>query len=99
MKKKIPVIETSEEDDFLYQELMELLQQHKLLRGGAALNQTLKDHNVLTLYLISKQIDKIRTIEETYFNENGTLKSDVIEMTFADRQHHLASLQSLFNNI
>lgn len=99
MKKKIPVIETSEHDDFLYQELMDLLQQHKLLRGGAALNQTLKDHHVLTLYLISKQIEKIRNIEETYFNDNGTLKSDQIEMTFADRQHQLSSLQSLFNSL
>ena len=99
MKKKIPVIETSDHDDFLYLELMDLLQQHKLLCGAAALNQTLKDHRVLKLYLISKQIEKIRNIEETYFNDNGTLKSDAIEMTFAERQHHLASLQSLFNNI
>ncbi|MBQ6414191.1 hypothetical protein IJI28_01020 [Candidatus Saccharibacteria bacterium] len=99
MIKKISVIETSSKDDFLYQELMELLWDHKLLRGGAALNQTLKDHNVLTLYLISKQIDKIRNIEESYFNDDGSLKSDIIDKTFVERQHHLASLHSLFNNI
>lgn len=99
MKKKIPIIETSEQDDFLYLELMDLLQQHKLLRGASALNQTLKDHNVLTQYLISKQIEKIRYIEETYFNDNGTLKSDQVEMSFAERQHRISTLHSLFNNI
>lgn len=99
MKKKIPVIETSEKDDFLYLELMDLLQQHKLLRGASALNQTLKDHHVLTLYLISKQIEKIRTIEETYFTKDGLLNSEMVDVTFMDRQHQLASLQSLFNNI
>ena len=99
MIKKIPVIETSNDDDWLYLELMDLLQQHKLLCGAAALNQTLKDHHILKLYLISKQIDKIRFIEETYFNDNGTLNSDQIEMTFADRQHKINTLQKLFNNL
>ena len=68
-------ITTSSSDDFLYKELSDLLSQIKLAQGGTALDSTLHRHNMLRIYLISKQIDKIKEFETKYFNSDGTLKS------------------------
>lgn len=73
-------IETCSRDNFLYEELGRLLQEIKLAQGGTALDATLKRHNMIRIYLISKQIDKIRDIEQTYFNDDGTLNDDAIIM-------------------
>ena len=73
-------LETCSRDNFLYEELGRLLQEIKLAQGGTALDATLRRHNNIRIYLISKQIDKIRDIEETYFNDDGTLNDDAIMM-------------------
>lgn len=73
-------IETCSRDDFLYKELGRLLQEIKLAQGGTSLDATLKRHNMIRIYLISKQIDKIRDIEQKYFNDDGTLNDDAIMM-------------------
>lgn len=70
---------TSNDDDFLYSQLLRLLEQIKLCQGGTALDSTLRRHNKLKIYLISKQIDRIRSIEERYFNPDGTLISSAID--------------------
>lgn len=62
---------TSSEDDFLYQQLLRLLYQIKLVQGGTALSSTLRRHTSLKIYLIEKQIEKIKTIEERYFTPQG----------------------------
>lgn len=73
-------IETCSRDNFLYEELGRLLQEIKLAQGGTSLDATLRRHNMIRIYLISKQIDKIRDIEQTYFNEDGTLNDEAIMM-------------------
>lgn len=73
-------LETCSRDNFLYEELGRLLQEIKLAQGGTSLDATLRRHNKIRIYLISKQIDKIRDIEETYFNEDGTLNNEAINM-------------------
>lgn len=74
----IDKIETCSRDNFLYQELSKLLSEIKLAQGGTALDSTLRRHNMIRVYLISKQIDKIADIENTYFNSDGTLNDDAI---------------------
>ena len=79
---------TSPDDDFLYQKLLVLLQQVKLVQGGTALASTLRRHNKLKVYLIEKQIDRIKSIEERYFNSDGSLDSVAIQ------NDHQKSLQN-----
>lgn len=59
------------DDDPIYESLLTLLKQIKLVQGGTALSSTLRRHNKLKLYLIEKQIARIKHIEETYFDEEG----------------------------
>ena len=73
-------LETCSRDNFLYEELGRLLSEIKLAQGGTSLDATLRRHNKIRIYLISKQIDKIRDIEQTYFNEDGTLNDEAIMM-------------------
>lgn len=88
-------IETCSRDNFLYEELGRLLQEIKLAQGGTALDATLKRHNMIRIYLISKQIDKIRDIEQTYFNEDGTLNIDSINMYLEAKRACQKSLSDL----
>lgn len=62
---------TSSEDDFLYEQLLRLLYQIKLVQSGTALSSTLRRHSKIKIYMIEKQIEKIKHIEETYFDDNG----------------------------
>lgn len=62
---------TSPDDDFLYEKLLILLNQIKLTQGGTALNSTLRRHNKIKLYLLEKQIQQIKHIEEKYFDKDG----------------------------
>lgn len=62
---------TSPDDDFLYKKLLELLYQIKLTQGATALNSTLRRHNMIKIYLLEKQINQIKTIEERYFDKDG----------------------------
>lgn len=61
----------SSDDDFLYEKLLTLLNQIKLVQGGTALSSTLRRHSKIKMYLIEKQIDRIRCIEERYFDSDG----------------------------
>lgn len=88
-------IETCSRDNFLYEELGRLLQEIKLAQGGTALDATLKRHNMIRIYLISKQIDKIRDIEQTYFNDDGTLNVDAINMYLEAKRACQKSLSDL----
>lgn len=92
MPIKQPKIETSPEDEFLYIQLTRLLEQIKLTRGGTELAYTLRNHKDIRLYLISKQIEKIRHIEETYFNDDGTLNYNAIHDHYLSKSRSLQSL-------
>lgn len=70
---------TSDDDNFLYERLLNLLNEVKLVQGGTALSSTLRRHNKIKFYLISKQIDKIQFIEKKYFNDDGSLNHFEIE--------------------
>lgn len=72
-------IKVTSDDDYLYEYLLTLLQQIKLVQGGTALSATLRRHNKLKTYLIEKQIEKIKHIEERYFNKDGTLRDLAIQ--------------------
>lgn len=76
---KQPYIDVTKDDDFLYSHLLNLLNEIRLVQGGTALDATLRRHNQMRLYLMSKQIEKIRLIEEKYFNQDGTLNQDSIK--------------------
>lgn len=80
MKLNNNKIETCSRDNFLYEELGRLLHEIKLAQGGTALDATLKRHNKIRIYLISKQIDRLRDLELTYFNDDGTLNVEAINM-------------------
>ena len=82
---------TSNEDDFLYDYLLELLQQVKLVQGGSAIPPTLRRHKPIRDYLLEKQKVKINHIEETYFT-GGELNGLAIESYL-----HKKSLQNQQN--
>ena len=77
--KKYEQIDTSHYDDFLYIQLINLFNQLKTIQGATELNYTLRNHWRLRDYCIKQQIDKIKYIEETYFNDDGSLKKYVID--------------------
>lgn len=79
-------ITTSYEDDFLYERLLTLLKQIKLVQGGTALSSTLRRHNKIKLYMIEKQIQKIKYIEEHYFCEDGLDPSAIENYHFRKEQ-------------
>ena len=58
---------TSPNDDFLYERLIELLQQIKLVNGGTELAYTLRRHKNIRDYCKEKQIKQLKHIEDTYF--------------------------------
>lgn len=62
---------TSPDDDFLYEKLLILLNQIKLTQGATALNSTLRRHQKIKLYMLEKQIQQIKYIEEKYFDKDG----------------------------
>lgn len=88
-------IETCSRDNFLYEELCCLLLEIKLAQGGTALDATLRRHNMIRIYLISKQLDKIRDFEQTYFNEDGTLNVEAINMYLEAKRACQKSLSDL----
>lgn len=79
---------TSSEDDFLYERLLDLLQQIKLVQGGNALASSLRRHNKIKLYMMEKQIQKIKHIEETYFCKDG------LDQIAIENYNHQISLQN-----
>lgn len=61
---------TSKEDDFLYDQLLRLLYQIKIVQGVPAVTSTLRRHSTIRQYLIQKQIDKLKFMEERYFRDS-----------------------------
>lgn len=72
-------IKVTEQDNYLYEYLLSLLEQIKLVQGGTALSATLRRHTKLKIYLIQKQIEKIKYVEERYFNQDGSLRDLAIQ--------------------
>ena len=66
-------ISTSSKDDFLYERIIILLQQVKLVRGGTELAYTLRNHKKIRDYCKEKQSTELKYIEDHYFNVDGTL--------------------------
>ena len=79
INSKLTNINVSSDDNFLYQQLMELLSQIKLAQGGSGFDASLRRHQKLKLYAMKKQIDRIKYIEETFFNPDGSLDYEAIE--------------------
>lgn len=77
--KKYDHIQSSHDDDFIYVQLINLFNQLKTIQGATELNYTLRNHWRLRDYCIKKQIDKIKYIEDTYFNDDGSLKTYALE--------------------
>ena len=95
---KSPKIETSWDDDFLYEKLTRLLEQIKIVQGGTELAYTLRNHQNIKLYLISKQIEKIKHIEKTYFKDDGSLNQFAIENFHARNRSGVFSTGQRVNN-
>lgn len=72
-------IATSREDDFLYVQLQRLFNEIKITQGGTALDSTLHRHQKLKNYAMAKQIEKIKHIENRYFNEDGSVNDLAIK--------------------
>lgn len=66
-------INVYKEDDFLYSQLQRLFNEIKITQGGSSLDATLRRHQKLRNYAIAKQISYIKSIEERYFNEDGSV--------------------------
>lgn len=75
-------ITVSSKDDFLYERIIALLKQVKLVRGGTDLAYTLRNHRKIRDYCREKQSREIRYIEEFYFNSDGSLDEEAIENEF-----------------
>lgn len=77
---------TSSDDNFLYDRLLDLLYQIKLVQGGTALSATLRRHNKIKTYLVSKQVDLLNHIEENFFDNEG-LDATAIEQYHFKKDH------------
>ena len=77
---------TSQKDDFLYEYLINLLKQVKLVRGGTELAYTLRRHRKIADYLKEKQKNRLYKVEEDFFNPDGTLDQDAIDGHFESSQ-------------
>lgn len=82
-------IMTSTSDNFLYDRIMVLLQQVKLVQGGNALASTLRRHRKIRDYCVEKQRERVQHIEEDYFLSDGSLNKISI-----DEFHQNTSLQN-----
>ena len=66
---------TSSSDNFLYDRIINLLKEVKLVQGGTALASTLRRHKKIKDYCIAKQIVRINHIEDDYFLSDGSLNT------------------------
>ena len=87
-------ISTSSKDDFLYERIITILQQVKLVRGGTELAYTLRNHKKIRDYCKEKQSQELKYIEDHYFNVDGTLIGANIDSFYQNR-----SLQNHTNNV
>ena len=79
---------TSNKDDFLYERIIRLLEQVKLVRGGTDLAYTLRNHKKIRDYCREKQSIEINLIESAYFNPDGSLDNDVIDSEYEKQSSH-----------
>lgn len=70
---------TSTKDNFLYDELILILEQIKLVQGGTSLASTIRRHQKIKNYLVDKQRKKLGYLEETYFHPDGSLDIEAID--------------------
>ena len=77
-------ISTSSADNFLYDRLIDLFNEIKLIQSGSAVPATLRRHKIIKDYLIEKQKHILQYVEDTYF-VGGDLNHLAIEAhtTFA----------------
>lgn len=87
-------ISISSKDDFLYERIIVILQQVKLVRGGTELAYTLRNHKKIRDYCKEKQSQELKYIEDHYFNVDGTLIGANIDSFYQNR-----SLQNHTNNV
>lgn len=88
---------TSQNDDFLYQRIINLLQQIKLVRGGTDLAYTLRNHPKIRNYCREKQVQEIKDIEDKYFFSDGCLNTEIIEIEFEKRSFQNDNINVKFN--
>lgn len=80
MLRKITMkIITSQTDDFLYDYIINLLQEIKLVRGGTELAYTLRNHKFIRDYCKEKQSVRLKHIDDFYFTSEGDLNKNHIE--------------------
>lgn len=53
--------------DILEYQILQLLQDIKLVQGGSAVGATLRRHPQVKKYLIEKQVDRLKAIEQDNF--------------------------------
>lgn len=71
---------TSNEDDFLYERIIHVLEQVKLVRGGTELAYTLRNHPKIRDYCRAKQKKELDIIDSTFFNADGSLKKESLQI-------------------
>lgn len=60
-------------ENILYDRIIVLLQQVKLVQGGTALASTIRRHKKIRDFLMKKQKQRIEYIEDIYFLPDGSL--------------------------
>ena len=66
-------IVTNDDDTFLYDRLIVLFKEIKLIQSGSGLDSTLRHHRRLQNYCMAKQSDFLNHIEERYFLDDGSI--------------------------
>lgn len=66
-------VSTSSRDDFIYDNILKLLSEIKLVRGGTDLAYTLRNHSKIRNYCKEKQSRLLNDLEDLYFNDDGSL--------------------------
>lgn len=70
---------TNPDDDFIYDRIIKLLYEIKLVQGASFLNSTIRRHKKIRDYLHDKQVEKITNIEDRFFGPDG-LDQEEIEL-------------------
>lgn len=71
-------IETGNDDTFLYNWLIDVLKEIKLVQGGTDLAYTLRRHPKLKNYCVAKQKSRLDFLENTFFTDIGSLNTEAI---------------------
>lgn len=76
---------TNSRDDFIYERILKLLYEVKLVRGGTDLAYTLRNHKRIRDYCKAKQSSALLSIEDEFFNPDGSLNSSSIDNFYNSR--------------